>query len=109
LWYNYVQTQKTPAALCSNDAKSCYDWIVLLVAALCMCQLRAAKSLLLGMVKVLHGMHHHTQTAHGDSSWYTSRLTWETPVASIGQGNGTGLAIRAVVSSLLFKMASYPL
>jgi len=29
LWYDYACTQKAPAALCSNDAKSCYDHIVL--------------------------------------------------------------------------------
>jgi len=39
LFYNYIWTLWIPAALCSNDAKSCYDWIILLVAALCLCQL----------------------------------------------------------------------
>jgi len=43
LWYDYIQWERKPAALCSNNAKSCYDRIVLLIAALCMCRLGASK------------------------------------------------------------------
>jgi len=37
LWYDYIRSTRQPVALCSNDAKSCYDQIVLLIATLCMC------------------------------------------------------------------------
>jgi len=37
LLYDYVHYTQEPLALCSNDAKSCYDCIVLIVAALCLC------------------------------------------------------------------------
>jgi len=37
LWYDYIRSTHQLAALCSNDAKSCYDRIVLLITALCMC------------------------------------------------------------------------
>jgi len=37
LLYNYARYTHKPMALCSNNAKSCYDWIVLIIAALCLC------------------------------------------------------------------------
>jgi len=37
LWYDLIISTRVPAALCSNNAKSCYNQIVLLVAALCLC------------------------------------------------------------------------
>jgi len=38
LFYDIIRFKRQLAALCSNDAKSCYDWITLLAAALCLCQ-----------------------------------------------------------------------
>jgi len=104
LWYDYIQCTWQPAALCSNDAKSCYDQIVLLIAALCMCHLGAEKTLVLSMLETIRGMCHHTCTVHGDSAWFASRHTWAQPVAGIGQGNGAGPAIWAAVSSPLFTI-----
>jgi len=37
LLYDYACYTHHPLALCSNDAKSCYDHIVLIMAALCLC------------------------------------------------------------------------
>jgi len=59
LWYDLICCTQTSAALCSNDAKSCYDRIVLLIAALCMCWLGASKSVVFNMIGTLHGMNHH--------------------------------------------------
>jgi len=36
LFYNLVRFKCNPAALCSNHAKSCYDWITLLAATPCL-------------------------------------------------------------------------
>ncbi len=44
LFYDTVQFRRQLVALCSNDAKSCYDRIILLIAALTMCRLGAQKS-----------------------------------------------------------------
>jgi len=104
LWYDYIHCTRQPAALCSNDAKSCYDSIVLLIAALCMCRLGAEKMSVLSMLETIHDMRHHTRTVHGDSMRFASRQTWNQPVAGIGQGNGAGPAIWAAVSSPLFKI-----
>jgi len=104
LWYDYIQSTRQPAALCSNDTKSCYNQIVLLIAALCMCRLGATKSSVLSMLKTIHGMCHHTRTVHGDSTRFASSQTWDQPVARIGQGNGASPAIWAMVSSPLFTI-----
>ena len=37
LTYDVLRQTKTAGALCSNDAKSCYDRIVHSVASLCLC------------------------------------------------------------------------
>jgi len=49
-------------------------------------------------------MNHHIRTIYGDSSQSTNQHTWATPIAGIGQGNGTGPAIWAVVSSPMFAI-----
>jgi len=72
LFYNLMQFWKCPAALCSNDAKSCYDHIALLAAALCLCRLGAPIPAVQSMVKTIHGMHHHICTAYGNSQQLAS-------------------------------------
>jgi len=37
LFYNMIRFKRQTAALCSNDTKSCYDQLVLLIVALAMC------------------------------------------------------------------------
>ncbi len=37
LLYDYICYTHKPLALCSNDAKSCYNRIVLIIVALCLC------------------------------------------------------------------------
>jgi len=96
LWYIWLW--KEPAALCLNDAKSCYNCIALLVAALFMCQLGMSKPLVFSMMNNLWRMHHHTQMTHADLMHYASQDTWEQPVAGIGQHNSDRLAIWAAVS-----------
>jgi len=43
LFYDIVWFWHQPAALCLNNAKSCYDHIILLIAALCLCCLGTSK------------------------------------------------------------------
>jgi len=56
------------------------------------------------MLTTIWDMRHHMRTVHGDSMRFESRRTWDQPVAGIGQGNGTGPAIWAAVSSPLFTI-----
>jgi len=68
LFYNLVCFKQQPAALCSNDAKSCYNCIVLLVAALCLCHLGASQQSVFSMLSTIHQMEHHIRTTYGSSS-----------------------------------------
>jgi len=92
------------AALCSNDVKSCYDWITLLAAALCLCCLGSTQSMVASMIKTLHNMEHHIRTKFGDSLSLALRATWHTPIVGIGQGNGAGPHIWVAVSSPLLEI-----
>jgi len=56
------------------------------------------------MVTTIHGMNHHIRMAYGDSTQSASRETWKSPIAGIGQGNGAGPSIWAVVSSPMFDI-----
>jgi len=104
LFYDLLRQGKRPAALCSNDAKSCYDRITLLAAALSLCRLGATISSVQSMLATIHGMNHHIRTAFGDSIQAAGRHTWKTPIAGIGQGNGAGPSIWAAVSSPMFDV-----
>jgi len=103
LFYDYICFRKQPAALCSNDAKSCYDCIVLLIAALCLCRLGASTTSITSMISTLYQMEHHICTSFGDSTKAGNHKQWGKPIAGIGQGNGAGPQIWAAVSSLLFE------
>jgi len=59
VFYDVVQFKQQPVALCSNNAKSCYDQITLLVAALCLCQLGGSQQMVASMIMLIHNMNHH--------------------------------------------------
>jgi len=104
LFYNYHQFMQFPAALCSNDAKSCYDRIVLIIVALCLCQLGAPYNVVKSMIHTLAHLNYHVQTAFGNSEATQGYDTWQEGVAGIGQGNRAGPHIWAVVSTPLFDI-----
>jgi len=99
-----VRFRRQPVALCSNDAKICYNRIILLIAALAMCKLSTQKTWCQSMIETLAKMKHHIQTAFGKSKTGSGHNDWGEPIAGIGQGNGAGPAIWAAVSTPLFIM-----
>jgi len=86
-------------ALCSNNAKSCYDQITLLAMALCLCHLGGSQPMVQSMITMIHKIEHHICTTFGDSKISALHATWQAPIAGIGQGNGAGPHIWAAVSS----------
>jgi len=80
LLYDYIHYTHILMMLCSNDAKSCYDRIIFIVAALCLYHLGAAdKALVQSMVGALHGMKHHVQSTYGNSQVAQGCKEWENP------------------------------
>jgi hypothetical protein len=55
-------------AICSNDAKGCFDRIVHLVANICLRQFGIPAAPILSMINIIQNMTHSIRTAFGDSS-----------------------------------------
>jgi hypothetical protein len=92
--------RQLPMAICSNDAKSCYDRIVLWIAALYLRRMGAAPPAVAEMMSTLLQAWHHVITAYGESSRrYQGTLHL---LQGVEQGNGAGPAIWAVISAVLF-------
>jgi len=104
LFYDYIRVMHIPAALCSNDAKSCYDHIILLVAALCLCCLGAPVKAMASMTSTLAQLRYHVCSAFGNLEQTQGQANWMDPVVGIGQSNGAGLQIWAAVSTPLFNI-----
>ncbi len=92
----------TNLQLCAQT-KICYNWIVLLIAALCLCHLGANKPAVFSMINTLHDMEHHIHSSFGDSAKLGSKK-WNAPIAIIGQGNGVGPQIWEAVSTPLLEL-----
>ena len=101
---NKVITQDTwhqkrqSGALCSNDAKSCYDRVARSFAVLCLFRLGCPLGPVLSMFTALQQMQHFIGTAFGVSS--TSCISNEFPFQGLGQGSGAGPTGWAVVRAL---------
>jgi hypothetical protein len=103
LTYDILRQHKTPAALCSNDAKSCYDRIVHAIANIFLQRVGVQANTCRGvMFGTLQQMKHHVKTAYGTSQQSYGRI--HTPLQGVLQGNGAGPAIWLLISSPLINM-----
>jgi hypothetical protein len=100
LWRQF----KIPGALCSNDAKSCYDRIVHSVASLALQRLGVPVSPIISMFSTIQSLKHHIRTIHGVSSAYGVDNGTSIPIQGVGQGNGAGPQIWAAISSVVLNM-----
>ena len=89
-------------ALCSNDAKSCYDRILHAIASICMRRVGVAKETCQMMFGTLEQVDHYVQTNFGDSE--TSYACIEIPFQGVYQGNGAGPGIWMLVSIPIINM-----
>jgi hypothetical protein len=91
------------AALCSNDAKSCYDHVVHSIASLCFLRLGAPKAAVMSLLRTLQKAKHCIRTAFGISQQsYGGDL--KVPVQGLGQGNGAAPTGWALISTPLINM-----
>ena len=67
LTFDLARQLKRPLAMCSNDAKSCYDRIVHSVASLCMRRMGVEEPLIVCMFTSIHNLEHHIRTVYGVS------------------------------------------
>jgi hypothetical protein len=99
LWRQHRQR----GALCSNDAKSCYDRIVHNIASLCMQRVGAPIGPIKSMFHTIQSLSHHVRTVFGESV-AGFKHKGPTPIQGVGQGNGAGPQIWALVSSPVLNM-----
>ena len=97
LWWDIVRYKRRPAALCSNDALSCYDRMVHNIVIMSMLSMGANISSLTSMFSALQNMKVKIRTSHGDSiEMYESG---QPPDQGVAQGNGCGPQSYASLSS----------
>ena len=92
--------KRTPAAICSNDAKSYYDRIIHWVAILAMRRIDALAEPMRSMFATIQKAVH--SVAVGDQlsqETYRGRDFWP-PLHGVGQGNGAGPAIWVMISAV---------
>ena len=103
LTFDLCRQRRQALAIASVDAKSCYDRIVHNVASINIRRLGIPIEPLLCMFRTLQLAHHHVMTAFGVSS-ETYHSLIDIPLQGIGQGNGAGPAIWAVINSPIISM-----
>jgi hypothetical protein len=90
-------------ALCSNDAKACYDRIVHNCASLCLQRIGTREQPIISMFDTIQKLEHHVRTVFGESK-LSFVQQGEVPIQGVGQGNGAGPQIWALVSTPVLNM-----
>jgi hypothetical protein len=104
LSYDLMRLFRAPGAVCSNDAKSCYDRILHSIVALSMRRLGMPVPPIECMLRCIQNMDHYIRTNHGDSEIsYSSKHTL-VPFQGVLQGNGAAPSIWVAVSTPLLNM-----
>jgi hypothetical protein len=88
LTFDILRQLKRSGAICSNDAKSCYDLIGHTQASLSMQRVGVPKSVINCLFTPLQEAIHQVRTGFGDSKTYYGGKVWLVPIHGIGQGNG---------------------
>ena len=104
LSYDLMRMFRSPGALCSNDAKSCYDRILHSIVALAMKRLGMPEPPIECMLRCIQTMDHYIRTTHGDSDISYSSKHALIPFQGVLQGNGASPSIWVAVSTPLLNM-----
>jgi len=104
LSWDIARQLKEPMAMCSNDAKSCYDRIVHNIASLSLQRVGVQESYIICMFTTIQNLEHRIRSVNGDSTLGFSGRLWAVPIGGVGQGNGAGPQIWALVSTPVLHM-----
>ena len=104
LSYDLMRFSRRPGALCSNDAKSCYDRVLHSIVSIAFRRLGFPEPPIDCMINCIQQMKYFIRTTFGTSSAsFTSRHT-AIPLMGLLQGNGAGPTIWVLVSTPLLNM-----
>jgi hypothetical protein len=104
LSFDFIRQARMDAAMCSNDANSCYDRIVHSIASILMQHQNVPASALICVFTTLQNLHHTVRTIYGDSKSGYGGTLWAVLYSDVGQGNDAGPSIWAVASTPVLKM-----
>jgi len=99
-----LRQSNTNAVYVANDAKSCYDRIILMVAYVTMRNFGIPAEVAKSTISTVLNMKHYVRTKYGDSTTYYGGDKWTTKPHGCGQGNGYGPALWACISSPLLHI-----
>jgi len=95
---------KQAGAVCVNDAKSCYDRIVHNIASLSLQRVGVPLEPIICMFTTIENLEHRIKTIYGTSELGFCGKLWVRPIQGVGQGNGAGPQIWALVSTPVLNM-----
>lgn len=102
--FDIWRQQKCPGALCSNDAKSCYDRIAHSALSLALQRIGMPRGPIESMLTSTQQLKHCVHTAYGDSDQCLNSTTlWEL-IHGVGQDNGAGPTVWALLSSPILNI-----
>jgi hypothetical protein len=107
LSFDLIRQAPMDAAMCSNDANSCYDRIVHSIASILMQHQNVPASSCMSFFTMLQNLHHTVRTIYGDSKSGCGGTLWAVSYYGVGQGNRSGPSIWAAVITLVLKMMKY--
>ena len=101
---DYLRIQKLSAILISNDARSCYDRIIIMVSYITMVLFGVARETAKCLLSCLMIMLYFVRTVFGDSDFTYGGRKWSRSPHGNRQGNGSGPALWTCISSPLFDI-----
>jgi hypothetical protein len=115
--FDHIRTMKIIAALCSNDLVSCYDRIIHMLTGLILRSKGVPEPPIVCMLSSIQNLKHSIRTAFGDSALTYGGDAWlvplphmaagnlnEGPLQGVGQGNGAGPMMWAVISTPILEI-----
>ena len=103
LYFDYLRIYKQPGAIVSNDARGCFDRMVLAIGSLAFRRLGVPWRAVRTLITTIQRIKHYIRTAHGDSSEYYEG-TCERPLQGGGQGNGAAGPMWVAISIILLAI-----
>lgn len=103
LTMDLLRLRRQAGALCSNDAKSCYDRVVHSIAALSLLRQGAPRAAVTSLLTTLQRAVHRIRTGFGVSKTHYGGDR-NPPIQGLGQGNGAAPTGWAVISTPLINM-----
>ena len=105
LLFDYYRTIKRPFGICSCDLKSCYDRVVHTAASLALQRVGIPITEIRCMFGTIQSLIHKIRTSYGlsEASYGGLSKKFRKPPQGMGQGNGSGPSVWAILSSTIFE------